>query len=66
MSLCVRALALALTLAACAHDPARDRPIEPWASPAVPPTTQVGDDGGWAPETAPDTRDAGAGPHTGK
>ena len=61
-----RALALALTLAACAHDPARDRPIEPWASPAVPPTTQVGDDGGWAPEPAPDTRDAGAGPRTGK
>lgn len=53
-------LTLSVLIAACAHDPARDRPIEPWASPAVPPTTQIGDDGGGsAPE--PD-----AGPSTGK
>lgn len=32
----VKGLGLCLLLAAgCAHDPAHDRPIEPWASPAV-------------------------------
>jgi hypothetical protein len=36
-------------IAACAHDPAHDHPIEPWASPGTPPTTQAGDDGGWSP-----------------
>lgn len=47
-------LAWVIVLAAgCAHDPAHDRPIEPWPSPDTPPTTQIGDDGGgWT--VAPD------------
>jgi hypothetical protein len=43
-----------LTVAAwlgCARDPARDRPIEPWASPNAAPVTDVGTplDGGVPP-----------------
>lgn len=50
------ALLVSLTLVACSHDPAWDRPIEPWGSPNVPPTTAIGDDGGgWTGEP----RDAG-------
>lgn len=32
-----------LTVAGCVRDPAHDRPIEPWASPDIPPTSQAGD-----------------------
>lgn len=41
MSVPRKALFVFAVLAGCAHDPAYDRPIQPWSSPEIAPTSEA-------------------------